>query len=283
MAERNERAKRADGPDESSINLLFRSRDALSKVERKRKKARGDSVKYDRHFNLGDTVITKAGEGITKIPNGPGGTVGVSIDGELQMFDRKDVRRVDENEVVAHIMRLAGVPNVSQEVAPVTQDDGHTIQVEPVNVNGVESCDEVASSVHCALDQIESLLPKVTVKDLKGIRERIHALSRMLYEGRQARSLRSYMSEATPVGTIPPVGTSGTNKPGTVTLGRNRAEAVKALKLRMGNNADDRTANHVFDDMQRDGDIKRQNGAFTMPEQDDEAMAARMTLAKHRR
>jgi hypothetical protein len=47
-------------------------------------------------FGIGETVMVGEHEATVKIPNGPGGTVGVVMDGQLSMVSAGDVSRLDE-------------------------------------------------------------------------------------------------------------------------------------------------------------------------------------------
>jgi hypothetical protein len=94
-----------EDPDASMSSLLTPKDKAKAQV--KKSKEQRDLRKTENElgedtdsaiasFNIGDTVEVDGEEATVKIPSAPGDTVGVMIDGELKMVDKKMVRKLDE-------------------------------------------------------------------------------------------------------------------------------------------------------------------------------------------
>ena len=92
-------------PDNMFKNMLSSRRSKFSKLKKSTKdrilkKSKeieiGEDIDPNVTFNIGDTVSVKGEEATIKIPSAPRDTVGVMINGELKMVDKKNVRTLDE-------------------------------------------------------------------------------------------------------------------------------------------------------------------------------------------
>jgi len=102
-------------------------------------------------FHIGDRVMVGEDEGAVKITNGPAGTIGVIINGEIRMVEAKDVKTISESVIgftgVPDLLRMrelagmhAGVINefstIGNEVDTSEIDGGETM---PVPTDDLES------------------------------------------------------------------------------------------------------------------------------------------------
>jgi hypothetical protein len=127
----------ADDPDESKdddkkpvedepFNSLL-----VPKVERAKSKQNAKTLKKSESgkrtdntatYAVGDEVAVNGHEATIKTPKGPGGTVGVMINGETKMVDKKDVHALEEGVMgmtgmksLRRIQELAGLPPTAGE------------------------------------------------------------------------------------------------------------------------------------------------------------------------
>lgn len=121
--------------DEPEINALFYKGDG-KKSSRKSGKKEYKDAPFDP--NLGDDVRIGEEEGIVKIQNGPNNTMGVTIDGEMTMVNKKDVNKLEEGilgmtalQDIRRMKELAGLPvdpmDAAQDTSPLD------IEVETVD------------------------------------------------------------------------------------------------------------------------------------------------------
>jgi hypothetical protein len=114
----------SDVEDQEFSDLLKRKSDFK---KQKKKKQKEKTTKDADSLGIGDIVSVDGEEGTVKIPAAAGDSVGVSIDGELKMVDKKDVK-VTEGVLgmtgvsgLGRIRELAGMPDfgiVGEDEAP---------------------------------------------------------------------------------------------------------------------------------------------------------------------
>ncbi len=113
--------------DEPEINALF-YKDGSKKPSGKSGKKQYKDAPYDP--NIGDDVRIGEEEGIVKIQNGPGNTMGVTIDGEMTMVKKNDVNKLEEGilgmtalQDIRRMKELAGLPvgpmDAAQDTSPL--------------------------------------------------------------------------------------------------------------------------------------------------------------------
>jgi len=158
-----------DKSDEPEIGDLIAPKDKL-RAQRKKKKARilrksetelGEDTAPDVVFNIGDPVAVDGEEATVKVPSGPGDTVGVLINGELKMVDKKSVHPLNEGVLgmtampglkpsgdLQRIRELAGLPADSMDdpmaqppMTPPTEVDAPEVGLPGVDA-GVDAGDE---------------------------------------------------------------------------------------------------------------------------------------------
>lgn len=166
--------------------------DEKAEAKSRRKKDDNDAktkrVKEADELTQGDKVKVDGREGVVRIANGPGGTVGVVVNGKMHMFDRDDVERLDETVVgftsmpsLLRMQELAGIrePDVVPEVeTPALLTVRSEIPSDP---------DECARLALEAVEQLACCLPNVRVSDAKTIRQRIYDLMTTLNESARPR------------------------------------------------------------------------------------------------
>lgn len=94
--------------------LILRKDDAKkikSKKHKLQKKELGEEDDAAVVFSLGDEVLVNGEEATVKIPQAPGGTVGVMINGELKMVDKKtsNITKVEEG-----VLGMTNMPNLNR-------------------------------------------------------------------------------------------------------------------------------------------------------------------------
>jgi hypothetical protein len=178
-------------PDDRDLNSLLRGkpdREHTKKMKSDHRRKRHE-IEEDEDLGMlsvGDNVIVDDEEGTVKIPNGPGKTVGVIMDGKLRMVDRNKVHRVDENVMgmtpmlnIARIRELAGILDVMP--APIS---GKTLLPGTIDfgdeVDSDTECD-AAERVHEALECLEECLPLMTVAEFPKVRVRLEAIMGSLF------------------------------------------------------------------------------------------------------
>ena len=121
-----------DEEEEEPLNSLLRKKEHLKadKKDKKNKRILRKSTEMDEEssddsvYNIGDNVAVDGEEATVKIPRAPGNTVGVLINGELKMVDKKKVHKLDEGVLgmtdmpgLKRMQELAGIPTSSNPVS----------------------------------------------------------------------------------------------------------------------------------------------------------------------
>lgn len=319
--------------EESMNNLIMKNNKT---AKRSREDYSIDETADSLTLNIGDKVFVDDEEGTVKIPSAPGNTIGVMIDGELQMINKEKVH-VKEGVLgmtpmpgLQRMQELAGikgnVPSSPSEIEPVDTmdvgmepvsmdepmaDEPMDMDMEPASMDYPmdmeqypidEPMEDGASAIENAISDIESHIPNVSISDYKTIVARLKALVSMaenagrtaLSESKKAKAAAIAEAEAAQKKEIPEdkivvkqpkehdADTSGSEvtrktlmdyireQDEVETLGANRADALKTIQNRLGQNGNPQAANQAFSKLQSTGKIKQQNGTFTMNAMDDE-------------
>lgn len=127
--------------------LVLRKGDAKKK-HKKHKNIEEDDE--DRSYSIGDEIVVDGEDATVKIPNAPGDTVGVMINGELKMIDKK--KNVTESIIgmsgmppINRMRQLAGLPDVAVDE---TLDDLDYNEPAPI----VEPEDDIDMGVDMGMD-----------------------------------------------------------------------------------------------------------------------------------
>lgn len=101
---------------EEELQGLVLRKDDAKKRNKKQKNIEEDDE--DRSYSIGDEIVIDGEDATVKIPNAPGDTVGVMINGELKMIDKK--KAVTESILgmtgmppISRMRQLAGLPDVA--------------------------------------------------------------------------------------------------------------------------------------------------------------------------
>lgn len=169
-------------------------------------------------LNVGDNVTAHGATGTVKLPKAPGNTVGVMIDGSLEMIQRKDIAIVAEGVFgmsnipdLRRMQALAGIASPDGGVAgidadvglPDDADDPAVIDLTPMRPQpqgpglqgdgeAMAACGDQAMAL---LDQLATMLPDLRLADIKTIRKRMSDITMQMNEsvgfaGRQAVAAR---------------------------------------------------------------------------------------------
>lgn len=176
------------------VNTLFRGdmEDEAEEEEPPEKHPHRVSDKYN--YNFGEDVLvlikdvdpdtgkTKVlrKDGTVYLPDGPGDTVGVKIDGKSKMIKRSNLRPLKEAVMgmvgvpsLDRMQQLAGIQPATPEIAVPATD---AVAAEP---NPCQSAQQAMD----ALETVEQLLPNIRLADLKAIRQKLLALQSAMNEG----------------------------------------------------------------------------------------------------
>lgn len=136
-------------------------------------------------------------DAVVKVVRGPNDTVGVMIDGEITMVHKNEVHPIKEGVLgmtampaIQRMQELAGIapsPDASpvqvQRVGTVATPGGVDIQALPVATS--DDVDPALCQVMTCLDDVESALGDLKVKDAKNVRARLNAMVAKLNEAAQ--------------------------------------------------------------------------------------------------
>lgn len=122
--------------EEELRGLVLRKDDAKKKSKKQKNIEEDDE---DRSYSIGDELVIDGEDATVKIPNAPGDTVGVMINGELKMIDKK--KSVTESIIgmsgmppINRMRQLAGLPDVAVEETfdDLDYNEPAPVAVEPV-------------------------------------------------------------------------------------------------------------------------------------------------------
>lgn len=116
-------------------------------------------------FHVGDKVMVGEDEGAVKIPNGPAGTIGVVVNGEMRMVEAKDVKRLDESLIgggmisvpsINRIRELAGLKSgtVKQEAKEIVKEFSEVEEVPDMTGDDVSTVptDDLDADINSGMD-----------------------------------------------------------------------------------------------------------------------------------
>lgn len=128
-----EKSEKKENAEDSLRGLVLRKDDAKkikSKKHKLQKKELGEEDDTAAVFSLGDEVLVDGEEATVKIPQAPGGTVGVMINGELKMVDKKTSKITKVEEGVLGMTQMPGLTRIKElagmgrgEPAPLDYDE----------------------------------------------------------------------------------------------------------------------------------------------------------------
>ena len=132
--------------EEEELNDLIVKNNKKTKAKRSREDYGIDETAESLTLNIGDKVFVDDEEGTVKIPNAPGNTIGVMIDGELQMINKNKVHvkegvlgmtpmpglRPSADNDLQRMKELAGIRGDDSIDAPIE------VEAEPVSPVGME-------------------------------------------------------------------------------------------------------------------------------------------------
>lgn len=112
--EQDESTEKKEEKKDELRGLILRKDDAKkvkSKKHKLQKKELGEEDDTAAVFSIGDEVLVDGEEATVKIPQAPGGTVGVMINGELKMVDKKtsNITKVDEG-----VLGMTAMPGLNR-------------------------------------------------------------------------------------------------------------------------------------------------------------------------
>ena len=112
-----EKSEKKENAEDSLRGLVLRKDDAKkikSKKHKLQKKELGEEDDTAAVFSLGDEVLVDGEEATVKIPQAPGGTVGVMINGELKMVDKKTSKITKVEEGVLGMTQMPGLTRIKE-------------------------------------------------------------------------------------------------------------------------------------------------------------------------
>jgi len=180
---------REDSRELSGISDLLASFEKDTKL---RKESRMGSSKDARRYmpNINDKVIVNGERGTVKIPNGPNGTIGVMIDGELTMAKRSEVRPLREST-----LGMTTIPSLERmrELAGITtcSEPSQKLPTPAVDVDSECSDEECPlAAIQDAFDTIEKNIGNLKIRDGKIVRDRANRILMRLNESATRRGRR---------------------------------------------------------------------------------------------
>lgn len=133
------------------------------------------------HLNVGSSVKVNGKNATIKIPNGPGNTVGIMINGKLEMVNREKIKE--------NVIGMTGIPDIRrmQELAGILTPPEETIinqTSNPISDISQEIDISVVKEPECfeMLDQIEKMLPDMKLADIKILRQKINNITMKMNE-----------------------------------------------------------------------------------------------------
>lgn len=173
---------------DEEVNPLFRGGNVDSKNTKIRKQPTKGSI------SVGDEVIVDGEDGQIEATlvntNGPNNTVMVKYRGKKHMVDQHRVHPVKKiEEMVLGMTRMPELQRI-QRLAGIASDPMATTTAPELVVQSRDETEDDNSPAACAgqaLDQLEQILPQVTLGDLKTIRQRILAIQAKMNEGYSTR------------------------------------------------------------------------------------------------
>lgn len=115
--ESRDEEKKNDKDKDEVRGLILRKDDAKkikSKKHKLQKKELGEEDDTAVVFSIGDEILVDGEEATVKIPQAPGGTVGVMINGELKMVDKKTSKITKVNETVLGMTPMPGLRRIKE-------------------------------------------------------------------------------------------------------------------------------------------------------------------------
>lgn len=144
-------------------------------------------------FDVGTMVKVNGKEGSVKIPKGPNGSVGVTIDGKLDMADRANITYLPESILgmtamadLGRMKALAGIPVEANSQTALGEPVNKASNVQYVTTDMLRAFGD-ASEVMDKFDEIEGLLPSLRLSDAKLVRDRMNKLWAALNESHRRR------------------------------------------------------------------------------------------------
>lgn len=168
--------------------------------------------KVETTFGIGDEVKVairgKDGkrttvDGVVKVPEGPGETMGVLIDGGMKMVKKKNVKLAEGvlgmtgmpglnrlKELAGMVQGMPEIVSAPQATVEIQSEVVPAVTATPVQAAPCDATDPCAV-IMSALDQIEANMPEVRVGDYKRISDRLSAVQNRIfqesYEGRRKK------------------------------------------------------------------------------------------------
>lgn len=112
-----DKSEKQEDTKDALRGLILRKDDAKkvkSKKHKLQKKELGEEDDTAAVFSLGDEVLVDGEEATVKIPQAPGGTVGVMINGELKMVDKKTSNITKVEEGVLGMTQMPGLTRIKE-------------------------------------------------------------------------------------------------------------------------------------------------------------------------
>lgn len=164
--------------DTDSISSLFnkpkeeKKIDTDKKIDKTDRKDGKDTKEKDVVFSVGDEVTVGKEKGTIRIPDGPGNTVGVVIQGKVKMIDREKVQKLEES-----VIGFSNIPSVQRmkELAGLYSEEPSTTTAV-IHIEDKVDPDEACCTANDALCALEAAIPNMRVSDLKDIRQRLNDL-----------------------------------------------------------------------------------------------------------